>query len=42
MLFVKYDDDKLAVYYIVYFNSGVVFYIFDNVEIKELIEGIFY
>ena len=39
---VKYDDDKLAAYHTAYFNSGVVLYIPDNVEIEEAIEGIFY
>lgn len=28
-----FEEDRFVVYYIVYFNSGVVFYILDNVEI---------
>lgn len=39
---VKYDEDKLAAYHTAYFNSGAVFYIPDNVEINQPIEGIFY
>ena len=39
---IKYDEDKLAAYHTAYFNSGVVLYVPDNVEIDQPIEGIFY
>ncbi|MCS4488649.1 Fe-S cluster assembly protein SufD [Streptococcus sciuri] len=37
-----YTEDKLAAYHTAYFNSAVVLYIPDNVEVEEVIEGIFY
>ncbi len=38
----RYDEDKLAAYNSAYFNSAVVLYVPDNVEIETPIEGIFY
>lgn len=36
------DEDKLAAHHYAYFNSAVVLYVPDNVEIQQPIEGIFY
>ena len=37
----KFDEDKLSAYHTAYFNSGVVLYVPDNVEIDLPLEGIF-
>lgn len=37
-----FDEDKLAAYHTAYFNSAVVLYVPDNVEIAQPVEALFY
>lgn len=39
---IPYDDNRLSAYNNAYFNSAAVLYVPDNVEVDQVIEGLFY